>query len=87
MKQGQIPRRKRYPQLLKEYEKDLKRRERNGEIIEVTRKTYLNDAHRVVESLVAALSEEEMRNMVGQQYRGYYGNIIKSVKAITARRT
>ena len=82
----QALRKKRYPRLLVKYEQDLKRRERNGEIIEVTQKTYLNDAHRVLESLVAALSEEQMGNMVGQQYRGYYRNIIKGLKTIMAGR-
>jgi hypothetical protein len=55
-----IPRSKNYPQLLKEYERNLKRRELNGEIREVTRKTYLNDANRILESLLVASSREEI---------------------------
>ncbi len=83
-----MPRRKRYPRLLKEYEQDLERRERNGEIIEATRKTYLNDANRVLECLLAASSEEGIEKiMLSQQYKGYYRNIIRDLKAIMARRT
>lgn len=83
-----IPRRKNCPQLLKEYERDLKRRELNGEIKERTRKTYLNDANRVLESLLVTSSREEIRKiMVNQQYKGYYANIINDLKAIMAHRT
>jgi hypothetical protein len=83
-----IPRRKNYPQLLKEYERNLKRRELNGEIREVTRKTYLNDANRILESLLVASSREEIRKiMVTQQYKGYYANIINDLKAIIVQRT
>lgn len=86
MKQGQIPRRRRYPQLLKEFEQDLRQRERDSEIKEVTRRTYLNNAHRVVESLVAALPVDDTKAKVGLLYRGYYGNIIRELKAIMERR-
>lgn len=82
MKGKPMPRRKIYPHLLEEYERDLKRRELNGEIKEATRKTYLNDAHRVLESLVAALSAEYINAKVSLLYRGYYKNIIKELKAI-----
>jgi hypothetical protein len=83
-----ISRRKNCPQLLKEYERDLKRRELNGEIKECTRKTYLNDANRVLESLLVTSPREEIRKvMVSQQYKGYYANIINDLKAIIARRT
>ena len=86
MKQGQMPKRRRYPQLLKEYERYLRQRERAGRIKEVTRQTYLNDAHRVMESLVAALPADDIKAKVGLLYRGYYGNIIKELKAIMERR-
>ena len=57
------PRRKNYPQLLRRRERDLGRRELDGEIKEATRKTYLNDANRVLESLLVASSEEEIQKM------------------------
>lgn len=86
MREKPVPRRKRYPHLLDEYERNLKRREQNGEIVEVTRKTYLNDANRVMESLLAALPVDDIKAKVGLLYRGYYGNIIKELKAIMERR-
>ena len=86
MKQGQIPRRRRYPHLLKEYEQYLRQRERGGKIVAVTRQTYLNDAHRIMESLVAALPADDIKAKVGLLYQGYYGNIIKDLKAIMERR-
>ena len=86
MKQTSIPRRRRYRQLLKEYEQYLRRRERDGEIKEVTRHTYLNDAHRVMESLVAALPAEDIKAKVGLLYRGYYGTVIKESKVIMEHR-
>ena len=82
----QALRKKRYARLLVKYEQDLKRRELNNEIKEVTRKTYLNDANRVLESLLAASSHEEIeRIMASQQYRGYYKKVIKDLKTIMAR--
>jgi hypothetical protein len=48
---------------------------------------YLNDAHRVVESLVAALPVEDIKAKVGLLYRGYYMKVIKELKAIMERRT
>ena len=87
MKGRVIPRRKIYPRLLEEYERGLKRRELNGEIKEVTRKTYLNDAHRVLDSLLAASSADDINAKVGLLYRGYYKKVIKDLKAIMARRT
>lgn len=86
MKQTSIPRRRRYRQLLKEYEQYLRQRERDGEIKEVTRHTYLNDAHRVTESLVAALPAEDIKAKVGLLYRGYYGTVIKELKVIMEHR-
>lgn len=86
MNQGQTPRRQRYPQLLKEYEQYLRQRERDGKIKEITRRTYLNDAHRVFESLVVALPAENIKAKVRLLYRGYYGNIIKELRAIMERR-
>ncbi len=82
MKTEPKPRRKNFPQLLKEYEQALKRREQNGEIKEDTRKTYLNDANRVMESLVAALPAGDIKAKVSLLYQGYYTNIIKELKAI-----
>ena len=87
MKGRVLPRRKIYLRLLKEYERGLRRRELNGEIKEVTRKTYLNDAHRVLDSLLAALSADDINAKVGLLYRGYYKKVIKDLKAIMARRT
>ena len=86
MKGKPMPRRKVYSHLLEEYERNLKRRELNGEIREATRKTYLNDAHRVLECLLAALPAEDIKAKVGLLYRGYYKNIIKELKAIMERR-
>ncbi len=77
-----MPRRKNYPQLLKEYEQALKRRRQNGEINEAAQKTYLNDANRVMESLIKASSADEIEAKVKLFYRGYYRNIIKELKAI-----
>ncbi len=88
MKRKPTPARKRYSQLLKEYEQYLKRRELNGEIKEVTRKTFLNDANRVLECLLGTSSQEQIKNiMLGQQYKGYYGKVIRDLKAIMAGRT
>ena len=86
MKQGQRLRKRTYPKLVKEYEQLLRQRERNGEIIPDTVQQYLNDAHRVMESLVAALPVDNIKAKVGLLYRGYYGNIIKDLKAIMERR-
>ena len=80
--------RKGYPQLLKQYEQYLRRRELDGEIKEVTRKTFLNDANRVLECLLAASSQTDVKRiMLSQQYRGYYGKVIRNLKAIMAGRT
>jgi len=46
----------------------------------------MNDANRVLESLVAALPVEDIKAKVGLLYRGYYGNIIMELKAIMERR-
>ena len=86
MKQAQMARRRRYPQLLKEYERYLRQRQRDGKIKEVTRRTYLNDAHRVMESLVAALPPDDIKAKVRLLYRGYYMKVIKELKAIMERR-
>ncbi len=59
----------RYTHLLEDYERDLKRRELSGEIREVTRKTYLNDAHRVLESLAALPAQEETKAILRRAKR------------------
>ena len=82
MKEGEIPRRRRYPHLLKEYEKYLRQREGDGKITEQTRRQYLNDAQRVMETLVAALPADDIKAKVGLVYRGYYKTVIKELKAI-----
>jgi hypothetical protein len=88
MKRKPMAARKRYPQLLKQYEQYLRRRELDGEIKEVTRKTFLNDANRVLECLLAASSQTDVKRiMLSQQYRGYYGKVIRNLKAIMAGRT
>ena len=88
MKQGQIPRGRRYNRVLKEYEQHLKARERNDDIKADTVRQYLNDANRVLKCLLAASSEEDMNKItVGQQYKGYYGKVIRRLKAIMASRT
>jgi putative FmdB family regulatory protein len=86
MQERPMTKQKRYPHLLKEYEKYLRQRERDGWITERTRKHYLNDAQRVMEALVAALPAEDIQAKVGLLYRGYYKNIIKELKAIIERR-
>jgi hypothetical protein len=71
------------PKLLEKYERALKKRVVAGEIKEITLRTYLNDANRVLESLVAALSKEEILKIHrGQGYKGDYRNIIRDLKAI-----
>jgi hypothetical protein len=88
MKRKPTAARRKYPQLLKEYEQYLKRRELNGEIKEVTRKTFLNDANRVLECLLAESSVTEIKKiMLSRQYKGYYGRVIRDLKAIMAGRT
>lgn len=88
MKRKPTAARKRYPQLLKQYEQYLRRRELDGEIKEVTRKTFLNDANRVLECLLAASSQTDVKRIVlSQQYKGYYGKVIRDLKAIMAGRT
>jgi hypothetical protein len=88
MKRKPTAARKRYPQLLKEYEQYLKRRELDGEIKEVSYKNFLNDANRVLECLLAASSGAEIRKiMLNNQYKGYYGKVIGDLKAIMAGRT
>ena len=87
MKRKRTAARKRYSQLLKQYEQHLKRRELNGEIKEVTRKTSLNKANRVLECLLAASPEIEIKKtMLSQQYKGYYGKVIRELKVIMAGR-
>lgn len=86
MKQGQMPRRRRYPRLLKEYAQILEQKVRNGELKEDTPTQYLNDAQVVMECLVAASPADDIKAKVGLLYRGYYGNIIKELKAIMGRR-
>ena len=88
MKRKPTAARKRYPQLLKQYEQYLRRRELNGETKEATRKTFLNDANRVLECLLAASSQTDIKRiMLSQQYKGYYGKVIRDLKAIMAGRT
>ena len=85
MKNKSIPRRRRYPQLISEYEQYLEQRVRNDELREVTYKTYLNDAHKVLESLVAALSVDVIEALVKLRFQGDYGSVIKDLKAIVGR--
>lgn len=88
MKRKPTAARKRYPQLLKQYEQYLRRKELDGEIKEVTRKTFLNDANRVLECLLAASSQTDVKRiMLSQQYKGYYGKVIRDLKAIMTGRT
>jgi hypothetical protein len=79
-------RQKRYPYLIKQYEQYLKQREGDGKITERTRKQYFNDAQRVMETLVASLPADDIKVKVGLLYRGYFGNIVKDLKAIVDRR-
>ena len=81
-----MARKKSGPKLLEKYERELKQRVAAGEIGESTLKTYLNDAHRVVGSLVAGLSEKEILKIHKEQgYKGSYKNIIRDLKAIMER--
>ena len=83
-----MSRRKRHSRLLDEYERDLKQRESSSGIREATREAHLNDANRVPKCLLAVSSEEDMNKItVGQQYKGYYGKVIRRLKAIMASRT
>ena len=86
MQEKPMTKQKRYPHLLKEYEKYLRQRERDGKITEHTRKQYLNDAQRVMETLVAALPADDIQAKVGLLYRGYYKKIIKELKASVERK-
>ena len=81
-----LPRRKNYPRLLDEYERKLERETQNGEIKERTKKNKLNDANRVLESLVATLPAGDIEAKVRLLYRGYYKNIINELKAIMEHR-
>ncbi len=85
MQEKTVTKQKRYPHLLKEYEKYLTQRERDGKITERTRQHYLNDAQRVIEALVAASPAEEIRAKVRLLYRSYYTNIVKELKTIIER--
>jgi len=81
-----MARRKSGPRLLEKYERELTQRVAAGEIEEITLQTYLNDAHRVLGSLVAGLSEEEIMRMHREQgYKGGYKGIIRDLKAIMER--
>ena len=86
MEQGQIPPGRRYRRVLKEYEQHLKQRERNGDIKSGTVRQYFNDAQVVMESLLAAIPKEEIKAKVELLYRGYYGHVVKELKAIVERR-
>jgi len=61
MKQGQIPKRRRYPQLLKEYAQILEQRVQKGKIKEGTLTQSLNDAQVVMGCLVAACQQTTLR--------------------------
>ncbi len=58
----------------------------NGENKESTKKGKLNDANRVLESLVATLPAGDIEAKVRLLYRGYYKNIINELKAIMEHR-
>jgi len=79
-----MTRRQNLPRLLEVYETYLRGR---WNIKESTRKTYLRDANTVLACVVSQLSENEIQAIVAkQQCRGYYGNVIRDLKAITTRR-
>ena len=80
-------RRRRFPTLLKEYEKHLSERVQQGKVKPVTKDTYLNDASRILEALVSATEEKDIQEaMTAYRYKGYYRNIIRDLKQMVQQR-
>jgi len=78
---------RRFPTLLKEYEKHVNERVQRGKIKPVTKDTYLNDANRILEALVFAAKEKDIQEaMIAYRYKGYYKNIIRDLKGIVQQR-
>ena len=79
--------RHRFPRLLTEYERDLRRRVQQGEIKEATLNNYLNDAGRVFEGLLFATGPSDIDKAVKEYgYRGYYRKVIRDLRQIVQQR-
>jgi len=87
MGEQKLARRRRFPTLLKEYEKHLNERVQRGKIKLVTKDTYVNDANRILEALVSTTEEKDIQEaMTAYRYKGYYRNIIRNLKQIVQQR-
>lgn len=74
-------RKRRFPRLLSEYERNLRNTVQRGEIKETTLVTHLNDANRVVEALVFATKPRDIKKAIKKYgYGGYYGKVIHDLK-------
>ena len=89
MGQRLTPKTRRYPTLIKEYEKHLRLRVQEGEIKEITLRTYLNGANRVLESLLAGLTYYQIEAIVARRYKNNdgYKDITRQLKDIMEHRT
>ena len=87
MGEEKLARRRRFPRLLKEYERSLDKRVQQGQIKPATRDTELNDAHRVLESLVFITKPRNIKKaMTAYRYQGDYGKVITDLKQIVQQR-
>jgi len=78
---------RRYPRILTEYEERLERRVRTGEITEITKQAYLDDANRLFETLIVAIPQVVMEAYVqARGFKGPYARIIRDLKDIAVGR-
>ena len=67
--------------ILHEYERWLAGRVARGEIAESTFDTYLNDASRVLETLLTSLPANVIEGYLKSAgYKGYYGHIVETLR-------
>lgn len=79
--------RRRFPRLLAEYERNLRKGVQQLEIKEATLDTHLNDANRVFEALVFATERTDIEKaMRSYGYRAYYGKVVGDLKHIVEQR-
>jgi RNA binding exosome subunit len=83
--EGQMPV-QRYYTILNEYERRLDQRVQIGEIQEMTKETYLQDANRIFEALISVFPKEVIAAIVALRFEGPYGHIIDALEEIAAER-
>jgi len=76
-----------YPTLMRKYMEILHTRVASGEITAQTQETYMDDANRLLESLIWAFSEEALARFANLRgFEGDYGTVARQLKAIVEER-